>query len=239
MEAATNLYIMPDTKELDKKVPDVIVKANSFKITSQEDYVQAVEFGKGIKKMIDEVNQTFEKPIDLAHKAHKSMVAARNKHLNPLEGAIDIMRRITGLWVQEQKKIADAAAKKAQAEADAEAERVRQADLKKKEDERLTQAVELEKLGFKQEADAVLDAPIAAAPVATQVVYTAPAVEKVAGVSYRPKYEFEIVDINLIDRKFLMVDEVKIRKMVNALGAEFKEAGIRVVEKTQMNFSGR
>lgn len=239
MEIVTNLQLMPDTKEFDKQIPDVIVKANSFKILNQEDYATAVDFGKSIKRLIEQVDETFKKPIDLAHQAHKSMCAARNKHLNPLTEAIEIMRRVTGSWVQEQRKIADAAAAKAREEANAEAERIMRTDLEKKTKERLAQAVELEALGFTQEADSVINTPIAAAPVVAQVAYTAPAVAKVEGVSARKKFEFEITDKAILPEEYKLADEVKIRKMVNALGADCKIAGVRIFEKIQMNFSGK
>jgi len=54
---------------------------------------------------------------------------------------------------------------------------------------------------------------------------------KVEGVKISYRYDFEIVDENLIPREFLKVDEVKIRKVITALKEEAKIPGIKVIRK--------
>lgn len=54
---------------------------------------------------------------------------------------------------------------------------------------------------------------------------------KVAGVRISYRYDFEIVDENLIPREFLKVDDVKLRRVINALKEETKIPGIKVVKK--------
>jgi vacuolar-type H+-ATPase catalytic subunit A/Vma1 len=58
---------------------------------------------------------------------------------------------------------------------------------------------------------------------------------KATGTSYRITYDFDIVDINLIPREFLSVDEVKIRKVVTAMKEQTNIPGIKVKQvKTQV-----
>ena len=58
---------------------------------------------------------------------------------------------------------------------------------------------------------------------------------KLAGVSSTERWNFEITDSTKIPREFLMVDETKIRKVVQALKAETNIEGVRVFATTQIS----
>jgi hypothetical protein len=65
---------------------------------------------------------------------------------------------------------------------------------------------------------------------------------KVAGVSMREVWKFEVTDPSAVPREFCTVDETKIRKVVQALKGDAKIAGVRVyvgqadrVERRVMN----
>ena len=233
------VIVRPETQTIELQITDVVSKAQSFTITDDASYFAAVDFGRTIKGFIEEVTNTFKESKSLASKAHKAICAAEKMHLDKFETAIETMRKKVGVYVAEQKRIAAEIAEKKMREAEAEAERLRKIDLEQKENDRINQAAELEKLGFKNEAQSVMEAPIAASAIVPQVTYTPPPVPKAAGTSNRKKYTFEITDAALIERQYLMVDESKIRKMVNALGADFKCAGVKVFEDIQVNFSSK
>jgi hypothetical protein len=71
-----------------------------------------------------------------------------------------------------------------------------------------------------------------AASVVAPIVQTA--APKVAGISIPKVWRFEITDEDLIPREYLVVDEVRIRKVVNALKADTNIPGVRVFEQKQL-----
>ena len=58
---------------------------------------------------------------------------------------------------------------------------------------------------------------------------------KLAGVSSTERWTFEITDSTKIPREFLMVDDTKIRKVVQALKGETNIVGVRVFATTQIS----
>ena len=62
---------------------------------------------------------------------------------------------------------------------------------------------------------------------------------KLAGVSERKDWDFEITDPELLPRKYLIPDEQKIRKVAKALGAECKIPGVRVFQKGVISVRSR
>jgi ATPase subunit of ABC transporter with duplicated ATPase domains len=57
---------------------------------------------------------------------------------------------------------------------------------------------------------------------------------KVAGVSFREVWDFEITDEDLIPREYLVVDETKIRRVVTALKGDAKIPGVRVFKQKRI-----
>lgn len=104
-------------------------------------------------------------------------------------------------------KIADAAAKAAQ-KFDAKAERV-------------------ETAGAEKAADLQAEAASVVAPI----VQRAP--PKVAGLSFREVPDFEVTDKSKLPPEYLIPDEVRIRKVVNALKMDANIPGVRVWMKKQ------
>lgn len=94
-------------------------------------------------------------------------------------------------------------------------------------------------LSYTQNRDKALqdarEAHLRANPGAAPLVVEDPA--KLDGVSTRLDYDFEIQDKNLVPMAFLMVDEVRVRKLVRQLGNEAAPMlpGIKIVEKQVMS----
>lgn len=55
-----------------------------------------------------------------------------------------------------------------------------------------------------------------------------------AGVSSSEAWKFEIIDALLVPREYLMIDETKLRKVVQALKAETNIQGVRVYSERQI-----
>ncbi len=58
---------------------------------------------------------------------------------------------------------------------------------------------------------------------------------KIAGISGRQEWDFEIADASRIPREYLMIDETKIRRVIKALGSEANIPGVRAFQKTVMS----
>ena len=99
---------------------------------------------------------------------------------------------------------------------------------KEAEDRAVEEAARLERNGQQEAADERL-----AAPVAPVVSTPAPQAPKAAGVSVKTKPNFRIVAESKIGREYLMVDKVKIGKVVRAMGVDAERliGGIEVYEE--------
>lgn len=103
--------------------------------------------------------------------------------------------------------------------------RIEQELRKREEDRRMAEAEALAAGGQQEAAEELLDQPVFA-PVVELAAPSAP------GVSSRKHYSFRIVDPSKINRDYLVPDETKIRKIVNALGLDAMQlvGGIEVIE---------
>lgn len=72
---------------IEEQTSDIMVYADSLEISSQEGVEKGTEYIKNIKALRVEVNGTFDPVVTSAHKAHKEAVAAKKKHLEPLDKA--------------------------------------------------------------------------------------------------------------------------------------------------------
>lgn len=110
----------------------------------------------------------------------------------------------------------------------ARAEQLRlQREAKEREEkEKLELASLAEQAGEKQLAEDILNAP-SVEPVAV----VAPATPKVEGLSYSTSWDFEIENESLIPREFLIVDAVKIRRVITALKETANIPGVRAFSK--------
>ena len=121
----------------------------------------------------------------------------------------DILKPAISLFSQEQDR-------KRRIEED----KLREEARKREEDERLRKAEKLEAAGHAEMANAVLDTP---APIAPIVL---PKIEQPKGISYREVWKFRLVDISLVPREYLVLDETKIGGVVRALKGDTRIPGI-------------
>ena len=101
-----------------------------------------------------------------------------------------------------------------------------EAELRRKEeDRRIAEAEALAAGGQQEAAEELLDEPVYA-PIVELAVPSAP------GVSGRKHFSYRVVDISKMNRDFMVENETKIRKTVNALGLDAMQlvGGIEVVE---------
>lgn len=174
-----NTIALPNTEEINRKTVEAVQFAKSMVISTNEEYVQATEFVKGLKKLEKEIKDTFSEPKDLAFKAHRSIVAAESKHLEPIQEATRILNPKVAGYLEEQDRKRREEEKRLQDEA-----------RKREEDERLATALQAEKEGQKQEAEAILSVPT---PVPAVVLPKS--TPKVDGTSMSYRYSAQVTDI--------------------------------------------
>ena len=217
---------LPETGEVTTKADDALAFAEEIKVTDDHTYKVVGEFVVGVKKIRKEIRSLFydgaegEKDrgqVPLAHAAWKAGLAAFNKLDGSAKEAEEVASKKLAGYVEAKEK------------ADREKAEV---ERKKAEDDRLEQAAALEKTGQRKAANELLAKPIETAPIRPS------GPPKIAGLSSRKRWTFEITDATKIPREYLVPDEKKIRKIVEAMGAETKIDGVRAYQTTGMSGTG-
>lgn len=191
-------------------------------ITNNNDYVKAGNILLTIKDIRKKIEATF-KPIKQKFDAAKKEVLDQEKAADrPLIEAENWIKPLISGYLIEQEKIRQAEERRLQEQA-----------RKEEEERRLLEAIEAEKNGQQDEAQAIIDAPVQAPPVVVPKT-----VQKVAGISQRENWDFEIVSESLLPRQYLMPNLVAIRQVVRGLKGNANIPGVKVF-KTSSIAAGR
>lgn len=182
------------------------------------------------QKELDEQRKGYTRPLD---DKKKEIMALFKPAEDLLKDAETVLKSALGDW-QEKERQRLALERKAQQEELARQQR-EAAEAERKAREAAAQARregdEEKAIELGQEANAQ------AAQI--EVLQFAPPVvaepQKIAGVSGRQEWDFEITDAAKIPREYLMIDETKIRRVVKALGSEANIPGVRAFQKTVMS----
>lgn len=165
-------------------------RAKAVQITSSETYTQSAELLLAIRALRNEVNQAFDPIIADAHKAHKTACDQKRRAETPLLEAETIIKRGLVAYTTEQDR-----------KRRAEESRLREIQRQEEETRRLNEAAALETeanatgdLALKEQAEALIEAPIPVMPVETETK----APPKVDGISYRDVYRGDVVDLDAL-----------------------------------------
>lgn len=204
----------PDSEEYNQRGAQIVNQANAMAITNDEAFQEGGSMLTSIKTITKNLETEFADPVDKAHKAHKAMVALRDKALLPFRQAEQIIKKKIGTYVLgiEQKRMAEAEKLRKEAEAKAEAER-------------MAKAQEQMDKGDLKGCEQTLEAP--AAFVSPPRV-TTPEPSKVDGVSIKDVVKFEVIDEDAVPRAFCSSDQKKIRGQVASFGIKTNIPGVRV-----------
>jgi len=168
---------------LEQKKDDIVAKVTSIEIVDALTYERAVEYAKGIKAVGKDIELFCEEGIKSAHATWKTLLAARDEKLKPLQEAEKILKGKMIRFTEEEerkRKIEEA--------------RLREEMRKKDEELRLAQAAELEKEGRIEEAAQIIEEPVYTPAV------TLPKVEQPKGVSYRENWSAQVTDLKALCR---------------------------------------
>jgi hypothetical protein len=192
-------------------------------IKNNNDYRRAANILLTIKDIRKKIEATF-KPIKQKFDAAKKEVLDQEKAADrPLIEAENWIKPLISGYLIEQEKIRQAEERRLQEQA-----------RKEEEERRLLEAIEAEKNGQQDEAQAIIDAPVQAPPVVVPK-----AVPKVEGISMRENWKFRITSEKAIPREFLKVDEVKIGAYVRAMKSAGNIPGVEIYNEATIGAGRR
>lgn len=216
----------PDEAKIQQKVSTVSTEVESICVRNADEYRFAGNYlTETINPLLRELDEAYDDLISDLHKLHKKAISKKKKYAEPL---LEAKRRIGRLMYDydERDRI------------NKERERLllEQMQREEAEEEAMRQAEELQKEGYDDEANKILQKissgdiePSAPLP---EIVHRPVSVE---GVSVRRTNDFEIIDVNKIDRRFMLPDEKTIRQLVKSMGSRAEkivgEGSIRVFQK--------
>jgi len=200
--------------EVQKESLDVAKKADSIIISNNEQRNLALDFLKVIKGMQRKVSETFDPIIEKAHQAHKEAIAQKNKYYTPLLAAEKNIKSKDVEFVMQQERIRREQEEKLRQEAIR-----KQQELERKAQEAREKGKEVQAEKYEDKAAQII------APTLSSRT------DKIDGISYKTDWDFEVTDALLIPREYLIVDEVKIRRVVKATKGALIIPGTRVFSK--------
>ena len=209
---ALNLAPEPDSgvPALDEKAITLKSQADAISIQNDGQFVAAGEFLKGVLALKKEITSSWEPTIQAAHKAHRSAIESRDRHLIPVIEAERQIKNKLSAYQLLQETIRRQLEEEEKVRVQAETEALEAAARELAEGGEYSAA----KATVRQVFD-IKPAEVAATP-------------KIKGVSFSENWTFTVVDPLAVPREYLMVDEVKIRQVVKALKGDCKIPGVQV-----------
>lgn len=247
-----DIDLTPEARAAAADAETMLSYARDFRVTTAAEYEAAGAELKRIKSKANDLEArrlAMTRPLDEAKSRIMEFFKAPKQYLADAEAAI---KRAISAYDAEQRRLqqeaeraAAEAARKERERMEAEAAKAEQAAREKREREE-AKARELEAKGRAAEAEAKRKAAeeaeaarlreAEATRAAAASMPTAPVVHfeqpKVAGVSSRQVWKFEIVDAEQLPRKYTIPDEKAIGAVVRALGDKADIPGVRVYAET-------
>jgi len=206
-----------DVREVTDETQKIIALAGSYQVANAEQYVAAGNELTRIaaaQKRIEAVRMTITRPMDAAKKAVLDFFRDPE---TKLETAKNTIKRAMIAYDEAQRRIREEEQRKAD-------------EIARKERERLeAQARKAAESGKVEKADALEQR---AAAIVAPVIHREP--PKVTGINYRDVWKFEVTDERAVPRDYCVVDETKIRKIVQALKGDTNIPGVRVWSEKQI-----
>jgi hypothetical protein len=229
--------IPAEVQTVSRKSTELTQQATAIEVIDPSSQEKASEVLLAIASMRKEIADTFKPMKDAAFKAHRVICEQERNFDAPLADVERNIKNRIGGYVYRQQQLAQQAEEEAR-----EAERVRaeREATERSQQQALDQAIDMESRGFPEALlQEVLANPAPVAPRYVAPAPVAPAVAQVKGVSMREDWDFRLVDINLIPREYLLVNEVAIRALGKSTKGRAKIAGVEFFPRTVVAASRR
>jgi hypothetical protein len=204
--------------ELAREMSAVELQAESYIIATDEDYAEASEFARELKRHEAKVIAFWKDKKDAAFKTHRLLCEDEKKMLAPVVKAIATMKKSMGAFAQaqaeKQRLIEQEARRLAQEEAD----------------RKLAEAIKAEETGDTKAAqNAMLDAQMADSMSRNLTVNVA--TPKAEGISQRADWEIESVDPEIVPSNFngmelRPVDKAAVMRLIRASKGKIQIPGV-------------
>lgn len=214
MNAQTAEIVSIEMPKLDESTPAVVDLARSLTVTDERTLAEAHEILKQIKALESNVEGEFAGPTKAAHEAHKKLTGWRGRILKPLQEAASTIRSKMTAYQNELER-----------QRREEARRAEEALQREREAQAQAEAERLEKLGRKDEAEAVIEEAIAApAPMVQPVIP-----KREGGPVFSTIWKARITDENAFYRALAKKPELRVfapisDSMLNRQASAFKGA---------------
>jgi hypothetical protein len=210
--------------DVEAELPALTAWARSLQVTCAADFADAGEKLKGIKGAMKRVVDFFKPTKQAQDEAKRRIIEAERKLLDPLTEAESLAKRAMLSFQQAEQRRAEDERRRLQAEADEKARRERDA-LEKK-------AAAAKKPETQEKYTE------AAAAVVAPVVHVATVAPRVAGVTTKKVWTFQVTDAALVPRDFLIIDEKKLGQYARAMKEGATVAGVRFYAEESLSSKG-
>lgn len=239
---AQPIPLQNDTERLSSAVAPWPDRARALVVHDEAGYEGAAVLLREIKGLRGEIEATFGPIIAKAHAVHREACAQRKKHEAPLELAETAIKRTMGAYVLAEERRAHEDQARLDREArELEARRIAEERVAE-EAARLVEAEALEAAGMREEADAVLAAPMPEPdPIPAPPPPPTIARPTAAGISVRETWSAEVTDLAALVRAIaegrapltlVQVDRTAIGQWARATKGSVTLPGVRIVSGT-------
>ena len=209
-----------DTKQIEIEVSNISQQAMAMTVTDIVSYQEAGRVLLAFDKMKKNIVVYFKPLKDAADKAHKAICDREKEELAKLSPGLNYLNKAMTVY-----NLAEATKRRE------EEERLRQIAVKAEEEERLQAAIQAEKEGEPEVAEAILSESVYVPPpiVETQA-------PKISGLTMQTIWRWRVTNFNLIPKEYLksIVDDDKVDGAVKSLESKTKITGIEVYPEQSM-----
>ncbi len=201
-----------DNPQLREEVTVRLADVKALKVSDADTYALAGQHYIALGALETKITTWWEPLTSAAHKLHKALTTRRGEMVKPITAERERLASEMSAWKSEQDRL------------QRERELAAALEEKKRQDAiAAEQAALLEVQGHSALAESVIQQAIEA-PAPT--VSLGRAVPKVAGLSYRTVYEHEVVNLALVPREWLCLDDAKVKKYHEAMGKAARIPGV-------------
>jgi hypothetical protein len=208
-EQETGMIVVDETTA--RQIDQLEAWSRNVTVKTEAEKAAVLEIVRGVKAQRKTLDEFFDPGIKKAHELHKGLVAQKKQFTDRLDTAEAAGKRAMLAFDQEQARIREEERRRLQAIADEQA---------RKERERLEKEAVRLKTPEKQ-AERLEQAAAVAAPVVQ--VAEAP---KAEGASTRKIWKARVVDVALVPREFMIVNEKALDAMAKATKGATPVAGV-------------
>lgn len=208
------VQLADETNAVEQKALAIPDQAKLIVVSDKDSMAMADNTVEAITAMMKEVDTVFKPMADKAFAAHREITGRWKTIKQPLD---DAKTYLVNQVKSYQRKVRE--------EAEAEQRRLAEIARKQEEERRLAEAIEAEKEGNVEEAQAIIEEEMF---IPTPIVK--PDVPKVDNRKYATRWAWKVTDINKVPREYLIVDQIKMNGIVRAMKGGTHIPGIQVYE---------